>query len=378
MNIAYISRHNPANRIARSGIPYSIYQQLLKENNVIWIKPRIETVFERLLYALFKIFRRVMRMMGYNLMHTALEAKIYSYSIQRQLDKIEYDCIFSISGPEIAYLKTDKPIFSRTDAIIQSFRDYYIKSVPGFAFNWASNIENRAIAKQRNIFVASQWVLDEAIKYNVKDAKKKFIVIETGANLDFNEVQCKQHEYGLDKELNMILVGYDVVRKGLDIALDAAKILNEKYNIKAYVTVLGGKPSGEMLESRYIRYLGMKNKNNSKERHEFYDVFSSADIFIFPTKAECHGIVNCEAAAYGMPIFSNDTGGVRDYCIDGVNGRCLPVTSCGKEYAEAIYSAIVTGKMKDFSSNSRNLYLEKFNWDSWGKRVLPVIENACK
>lgn len=317
-------------------------------------------------------------MMGYNLMSTAFEAKIYSYSTQRQLDKIEYDCIFTIAGAEIVYLKTDKPIFSRTDAIIQSFKDYYIKSVPDFAFNWASNIEKRAISKQKYIFVASHWVLNEAIKYNIKDVEKKFVVIESGANLDPKEIQYKHHEYSLNKQLNMIIVGYDVMRKGLDVAFDAAKILNEKYNVKAYVTVMGGKPSDEMLQSGFIRYVGMKDKNNPKEYNEFYDIFSSADLFIFPTKAECHGIVNCEAAAYGLPIFSNNTGGVGDYCIDGVNGRCLPVTSGGKEYAEAIYDALSTGKIIEYSTNSRKLYIEKFNWQSWGNRVLPIMQKACK
>lgn len=378
MNIAYISKYNPANKIARSGVPYSIYQQLSRGNNVIWIEPRIETIFEKILYILLKLFKKILSSMGYNLMHTAFEAKVYSYSVQRQLDKIEYDCIFTIAGKEIVYLKTDKPIFSRTDAIIQSFRDYYIKSVPDFAFNWASNIEKRAIAKQKNIFVASRWVLNEAIKYNIKDVEKKFVVVESGANLDSNEVRCRYHDYNLNKELNMIIVGYDVMRKGLDVAFEAAKILNEKYNVKAYVTVMGGRPSDEMLLSGLVRYVGMKDKNNPKEYNEFYDIFSSADLFIFPTKAECHGIVNCEAAAYGLPIFANNTGGVGDYCIDGVNGRCLPVTSRGEEYAKAIYDALSTGKMAEYSTNSRKLYVEKFNWQSWGNRVLPIIQKACK
>lgn len=378
MNIAYISKHNPANRIARSGIPYSIYHQLSKENNVIWIQPRIETIYEKVLFSSFRIFTKALYMMGYNLMHTAFEAKIYSFSVQRQLNKIEYDCIFTIAGKEIVYLKTDKPIFSRTDAIIQSFRNYYIQSVPDFAFKWADNIEKRAIAKQKKVFVASQWVLNEAIKYKIPDAEKKFVVVETGANLDSQEIQVKKHEYDFDKELNMIMVGFDVMRKGLDVAFETAKILNEKYNVKAYVTVMGGKPSDEMLRSNYIRYVGMKDKNNPKEYHEFYDIFSSADLFIFPTKAECHGIVNCEAAAYGLPIFANDTGGVGDYCIDRVNGRCLPVTSGGEEYAEAIYDAIYTGKMAEYSANSRNLYINKFNWQAWGNRVLPIIQKSIK
>lgn len=44
-------------------------------------------------------------------------------------------------------------------------------------------------------------------------------------------------------------------------------------------------------------------------------------IFLFSlTRAECHGIVNCEACAFGLPIFSYATGGVPSYVINDFNG----------------------------------------------------------
>lgn len=373
MKIAFVSTYDPNNKILRSGVPYSIYHQLAKDNEMIWIEPKIEGFLDKFLFEIVHLFTWVMARLGKKMMHIPLRARLYCNSVQRQLAKVEYDCIFTIGSMEIAYIKTEKPIYCRADAIIDSFVDYYTFNVPKFAQRWAHNVEERALQNMTKFFVPSQWVIDEIHRVGMRIPEDKLVLAETGANLDPADIKLKKHEYGLDKELNMIMVGYDVMRKGLNVAYDAARILNEKYHVKAYVTVMGGRPTNEMLQSGYVRYVGMKNKNIKKEYDEFYDIFSSADLFIFPTKAECHGIVNCEAAAYGLPIFANNTGGVSNYCVDGVNGRCLPVTSGGEEYADAIFNALKNNEMAKFSEGSSELYNKRFNWSVWGAIVSNVI-----
>ena len=171
----------------------------------------------------------------------------------------------------------------------------------------------------------------------------------------------------------MLFVGYDIMRKGFDIAYETVNILNEKYHIKANITVMGGKPDDIFLNNGRVNYAGNKNKNNTNEFYEFYQEFEKADIFIFPTKAECHGIVNCEAAAYGLPIFSYRTGGP-SYVLDEINGRILSLDKTGKDFAEAIYYALSTNKMQEYSNNSRKLYEQRFNWNNWGNTVRKYID----
>lgn len=374
MKIAFVSPYDPQNRIERSGVPYSIYHQLARENEVIWVQPEVVGLYYTLIFKIVHLFTWVMHKFGKNMLHIPWRAWLYSNSVQKKLNTLDYDCVFSIGSMEIAYIKTDKPIYCRADAIIDSFIDYYTYNVPKFAQRWAHNVEERALQNMTKFFVPSQWVIDEIHRVGMHISDDKLVLVETGANLIYSDIKLKKHEYSLDKELNMIIVGYDVMRKGLEVAFDAVRILNELYHVKAYVTVMGGRPIDEMLDSGYVHYVGMKNKNVKQEYDEFYDIFSSADLFIFPTKAECHGIVNCEAAAYGLPIFTNNTGGVSNYCVDGLNGRCLPVTSSGKEYAEAIFDALKSGKMKEYSEGSRRFYEEKLNWDSWYKRVALFIK----
>ena len=83
-----------------------------------------------------------------------------------------------------------------------------------------------------------------------------------------------------------------------------------------------------------VDFIGFLNKNNEEEYQRVIQIISSSDILILPTKAECAGIVFAEASAYGLPIFTYDTGGVGNYVINGVNGYRLPLKDNASEFAE--------------------------------------------
>ena len=152
--------------------------------------------------------------------------------------------------------------------------------------------------------------------------------------------------------------------------------MNEKYKVKACLKIIGGKPEDRIFKNKYVKYIGKLDKNNQKEFDLFYNEFASSDLFLFPTKAECHGIVNCEAAAYGLPIFSYQTGGVPDYVIDGVNGRLLPLDARGEDFANIIFESLKKGDMEKYSIESRRLYLEEYNWDVWLGIVSSYIDSV--
>lgn len=278
----------------------------------------------------------------------------------------------------IAYLNTSLPIFCRADSIAPSMENYYYFNIPKFASSMTKSMERKALHKYTRLFAPSQWVIDEIKQFAPHEPIEKFPLIETGANLDNSYIQYKEHTYSTNKKINLLFVGYDLKRKGINEAFGATKILNEKYGLKAQLVIMGGKPEDNILNSGYVRYAGKKDKNDKRQFDEFYQEFADADMFIFPTKAECHGIVNCEAAAYGLPIFSYQTGGVPSYCIDNVNGRCLPTASSSQDFAKAIYEAICDGSMKRFSQASRKLYEEKLNWTVWGQKVRKEIAKAMK
>lgn len=378
MKIAFVSLANPYNRNARSGVPYSIFKELSVDNQVEWIFPTKECFVEKFLWGIGILFERIIELFNYHLIHNSLISRVLCHSIQRKIENKDYDCVFTMGSLTTAYLKCSLPIFCRADAIAHSMIDYYYFGIPQFAQKMAKKIDELALHKYTRFFVPSQWVVDEINKFNINEPIEKFPLIETGANLDSEYIQYHKHSYSTKDKLNLLFVGYDLKRKGIDEAFGATKILREEYGIDACLVIMGGKPEKYILESGFVRYAGKKDKNIKQEFDEFYNEFVSADLFIFPTKAECHGIVNCEAAAYGLPIFSYQTGGVPSYCIDRVNGRCMPTTASSQDFAQAIFEAIKDGSMAKYSLSSRRLYEERFNWAVWGQKARKEMKKAMK
>lgn len=376
--IVFLSSYNPENRIVRSGVPYSIYHTLQKYYEVFWVKPEVTNPLLKLFIFLERCFWKVISFSVHAPLITQMPLKsfFFSLSARRKLAKIEYDGIFSLDYIDFAFLDGEKPIFMRTDAVLSGLLGYYSAEPSWLLRRVGLDFENYAMKKLCYFFVASQWVKDCMKIGSEAFPLDRTIVIKTGANLDQEMVPIKDKNLNKQSSLRLLFVGYDIKRKGIDEAFEATKILNEKYGITCRLVVMGGKPEEKMLSSGYLNYIGNMNKNDKAQYDTFYKEFEKADIFLFPTKAECHGIVNCEAAAYGLPIYSYLTGGVPDYVIDGVNGRTLPLGSTGEDFAKEIYQDLDSGIINDFSKNSRHLFETQFNWDTWGKIAKTYIDMA--
>jgi glycosyltransferase involved in cell wall biosynthesis len=93
-----------------------------------------------------------------------------------------------------------------------------------------------------------------------------------------------------------------------------------------------------------------------------------------PTRAECYGIVFCEASAYGLPVVTTNTGGVSGAVKDGVNGFLLSVDADADEYAIKIMELFSNDeKYYSLVKSSRDLFEKKLNWDAWALEVKKII-----
>ena len=121
------------------------------------------------------------------------------------------------------------------------------------------------------------------------------------------------------------------------------------------------------------------NKNNKEEYVQFEQLLLNSDFLILPTKAECYGVVFCEASAYGLPSIANDTGGVNGAVIDGENGFVLPPNSKADDYAKLI-AEIFHNDEKYYSlvKSSRKLFETKLNWDAWATKIKKIIDLTIK
>lgn len=156
-------------------------------------------------------------------------------------------------------------------------------------------------AQDMTLITPSQWLANLTRQSYLKEYPVK--VINNGIDLnifkptdsDFKEKYSLQ-----DKKIVLgVAFGWGE-RKGLDAIVELSKTLPNNYQI-----VLVGASSGmeKFLPNNVLCIL----KTNSKE--ELAKIYSSADVFINPTREDNFPTVNIEAIACGTPVITFNTGG---------------------------------------------------------------------
>ena len=123
---------------------------------------------------------------------------------------------------------------------------------------------------------------------------------------------------GSKKEYDFLYIGSFYSMKGVDVVIDAIKILDDK-NIR--FCFVG---SGEYLEK--IKKL-QKNYNISLflniDHNKLVEVYNKAKYLILPSRFDAFGLVITEAMYCGIPTIVSPTGGLKEQVTDNYNGWIL-------------------------------------------------------
>jgi len=214
-----------------------------------------------------------------------------------------------------------------------------------------------------------QWAKDSLVAdYGVP--AEKVTVISPGVDL---EQWHFRQEQALDRPVRLLFVGGDFARKGgyalieafrtglgsdctLDIATKDPKIAQE----------LSG------LESVQV-HLNLAANSPQLKR-----LYANADIFVFPTQADCYPIAVIEAMAAGLPVITTDVGAIREQVEAGVNGLLLPALDTGALITAL--SALVgdESKRRSMAIASRRLAEERFNGRRNYHKILTLMKDLTE
>ena len=354
-----------------SGTMFKMYEQLLHLGyEVVWI-PRVcfskreEKTFKFIEKTFNKIFNR-----GYNRHLFIYKAKTAARRLEKNLKDIKVDVIFNPTHVnDFAYLKTDIPVVYLNDANVAQLLNYY-HYYSGFGI--LSKIETKYLERKTlknatySIF-SSDWASKFAVEfYGLAEDKVK--TIKFGANIivpkriDFNKNST---------EFTFLFLAVDWIRKRGTLAFESLKILREKgYTVK--MLVVGCNPE---IKADWVTIIPFLNKNNPDEFREIQNHLLRSHFLFVPTKADCTPIAFCEAAGYGLPVISTDTGGVSAHVINGYNGSLLPQDAIAQDYADEIERLINTPQtVREYSENARKLYEKELNWENWGIEFSKILE----
>lgn len=372
MKIGFLSAHSPNDKSVSSGTNYSMAQALSKIGSVEWIQIRQPG------YAKFicRLINRIVRFSGRNFdfIHTRLGARVcYKKYNVKHLKEFDVLCAF-FCMQNIANLRTDIPIIYFSDATFPAMTDYYPEFSNLLRLNVRDGIylEKKAMDNAAKIVLSSNWAAKSAVE-QLGQSNDKVEIVEFGANIDEKDIIIAERKY--TSHLDLLFLGVDWERKGGDIAVEATKWLNEN-GIDSSLHIVGIRdlPS-RYRDLDYIKNYGFLNKNMPDEYNQLIQLLQNVHCLLLPTKAECSAIAFAEASANGLPVFTHDTGGVANYIENGKNGYMLPLGATGVDFGKKIKDTIDSGELQYMVEQSREIYRNKLNWNTWGNKVNKIISS---
>ena len=377
MKICFLSRLNPYNYKSWSGTSYHMFMSLASYHEVTWIGDRHMSVLLRII---IKLHIHVERLLGirrgypyFNKWHSLLKGRDLNKSVNRQ----NFDVIISPNSPDqIAYLSTPVPIIYFRDTTFQLFVNYYptFFDLSSSAIKEGNEIERNAINNSSRVIYSSHWAADSAIQfYGIK--KEKVSIISFGANLMFNNPTrddlCKDRDGGF---CTLLFVGLDWHRKGGEIAYKTFLKLRED-GVSCKLVIVGCNPKLEKDDDvEVVPYL---DKNSRRDLDRLLNIYSKSHFVVLPSIADCTPIVFSEAAAFGIPVLTTDTGGNSSIIKDGVNGFLFPPGTDEQPYANKIKSILEDRPLYlKLKESCRDEFETKLSWDAWISRVNEIINQV--
>jgi glycosyltransferase involved in cell wall biosynthesis len=357
VRIGYVSPTNPfTDRTAWSGTYYTFCKLFQAEgDSVEWVSYKNGGIFDKISGKVFRL------LFGGLYDHSQLAGHVHVSSIKQDLTK--FDVLFIPGQVDIAAeLRTTTPIIYYTDGTVPLMVGYYWFGLSSHVINDAKLLEKKAMTNASFLWFSSQWAAQSAIKdLMANPVKVSVFPFVSGINND-QAIHASKYD---GKTLRLLFSGVDWERKGGQIAVDTARILNKR-GIATELTICGVRNLSKHVSSLpFVHNLGFLNKNDPKDRQCYLHAWQESNIFILPTRAECAGIVFCEAASFGMPVITTETGGTSSYVVSGENGERLPLSATASDYADVIGKWLVGGKLGALSTKAAHLYAEQYSWHAW-------------
>jgi glycosyltransferase involved in cell wall biosynthesis len=205
------------------------------------------------------------------------------------------------------------------------------------------------------VFAISTYI-QQSVKDTTPVHENKIILLPVGIDMArfnknrFNAKEVKK-ELGLPLDKLIIgLVGRMTPGKGHEEFLEAAKILNGKYEDKIYFLVIGSASYGEEEYEHSVRTMANKfNLSNIKfvgHTEVPEKTMSAIDILSFPSHDESFGRVLLEAMALEIPTAASGFAGVLDITIENETGLLFKPKDANSQ-ADALDRLITDKGLRD-------------------------------
>lgn len=195
--------------------------------------------------------------------------------------------------------------------------------------------------------------------------------------------QAVRTQYGFEGK-TVFAVSRLAHNKGLDLFVDAFKLVADRIENAQLVLAIGHEDRSESEEEMYQQLLSITKKHGIEDRVKFIgfipdeelpDYYRSADLFVLSSRYEPFGMTAIEAMASGTPTIVTVHGGlarVLEYGIHSIFADPLDREELGISMVKVLRYKSLHRRM---SERGAQLVRAKFTWTGIAQQILNAVEN---
>ena len=250
-------------------------------------------------------------------------------------------------------------------------------AVPSLAA-YLRRVVPEAVAAADVVITVSSEVSRTLIKH-FQTPKEKLVVVPLGVSRYFRRVtdpillEATRHKFGLKHPL-VLAVGTQEPRKNHSGLIKAFYKAQKEKDGPAMLAIAGG--TGWLYEEtqQLVKELNLEEKVRFLGRvtnYELVTLYSSADVFAFPSFFEGFGIPPIEAMACGAPVITSNTSSLPEV----VGDAALLVDPHNVDaLAEAIYRLVRDEGLREELRQKGYQRVQQFRWEVSAARMLAIYQ----
>lgn len=381
MKIAYLTSHFDFGNYKNRGVGYYICESLRNNGvdveqigfvpepykNLYWLKAKVLELFTR---------KRHLRHR-----EPAIHAAT-GRALSIVLASANCDAVLAFGSLPVSYIETDKPLVIWTDATFAGLCGYYdeYSNLTRSSVRNGNRMDQRAFDNATHVIFSSDWALQTALdNYSIDPSKTSMITF--GANLDYSYSRADIEQFiqsRADGKCRLIANGRFWHRKGIDRAVEIARCLFRRGR-EVQLDIIGCTHEIDDEATQFVVMHGLIDKNIPANQEKIADMFKNAHFHVLMSRFECCAHALMEAAAFGVPSVSTNTGGIPSAVIEGVNGCLFELDSDPSEAADYIESILNNpDAYSELAFSTFEHYTENQSWNVSGRKVKEIIEKLLK
>jgi PEP-CTERM/exosortase A-associated glycosyltransferase len=242
------------------------------------------------------------------------------------------------------------------------------------------DLETKVLKKADRITVICQGLKNDIVSRGIQ--AEKIAVVPNGVDTEaFKPILADgelKRSLGFADCMVIGFVGTFFLFEGLDILIEAAKIVSEKRaNVK--FLIVGGGLEEDSLKAK-VKVLGLSDRITFTGKVKHDDVtryYSIIDILVYPRISKritelVTPLKPLEAMAQEKLVIGSDVGGIKELVQDGYNGIIFKAGNPQDLAQKCIYALDNPSKMKEIAKKAREYVVKERNWLNICKRYIKI------